>query len=95
MPAITDRLNKLIKSLSSEAITEVAYQSFVSHTPIRTGNARSKTKKGTNRIDANYPYATNLENNSSPQTNGKGISEPTIEDVRAYIAKTTGTLIKG
>lgn len=95
MSNISDRLNKITQTLNSSTITDVALTSMKSHTPIRSGNARRNTKKqGNNQITADYPYAQKLEDNYSPQTHGKGIIQPTIEDVRDYVYNKTGIRIR-
>lgn len=95
MSNISDRLNKITQTLNSSTITDFALQSMKSHTPIRTGNARRSTRKqGNNEIVADYPYAQKLEDNYSPQTHGKGIIQPTIDDVRDYVYNKTGIRIR-
>lgn len=95
MSNITDRLNRITQTLNSGTITDFAVASMKSHTPIKTGNARRNTKKqGNNQIVADYPYAQQLEDNRSPQTHGKGIIQPTIDDVRDYVYSKTGIRIK-
>jgi hypothetical protein len=51
---------------------------FRSLTPRRSGNARSHTDLTANNqsIVGAYPYAKRLDNNSSPQTHGRGIVAP-------------------
>jgi hypothetical protein len=88
------RLKQVLTALNNATVTDVAYKSYVAHTPIRSGNARRKTKKGVNQVVADYPYAQRLQDNASPQTLGKGIAQPTIDDVRAYVFRTTGVRIK-
>ena len=95
MSNISDRLNKLTQTLNSPTITDVALASMKSHTPIKTGNARRNTRKeNSTTIKADYPYAQRLEDNYSPQTNGKGIIEPTLQDVRDYVYNKTGIRIR-
>jgi len=91
---ISMRLKAVLTALNNATVTDVAYKSYVAHTPIRSGNARRKTKKGVNQVVADYPYAQQLQDNSSPQTHGKGIVQPTIDDVRDYVYRTTGVRIK-
>ena len=58
---------------------------FKSITPIRTGNARSKTKlKKQNEITADYKYAGRLNKGYSRQA-PDGMSEPTCEFLKHYI----------
>lgn len=90
MSNIADRLNKITNVLNSRKLAQYAHQKFVEHTPIRTGNARRSTTLRGTTIDANYAYAQRLEDNYSPQTRGKGIVQPTIDDLRDYIYQQTG-----
>lgn len=59
-----------------------AYDYFKSITPIRSGNARRKTKyrskQNTKVIDAQYPYAKRLDEGYSDQAR-QGMSDPTID----------------
>lgn len=87
---ITDRLNKILGTLNSRHLAQYAHKRFVKYTPVRTGNARRSTMLRGNTIEADYPYAKRLEDNYSKQTKGKGISEPTIQDVKDYIYQHTG-----
>jgi hypothetical protein len=83
---INKRLQQLNALLTSAKLTDVAYKEFYGRTPIRTGNARSKTKKQNNEIEANYPYATRLDNGYSSQA-PRGMTQPTIDAVKEYIRK--------
>ena len=94
MSNITDRLNKITQTLNSHAIATYAHKRFIEHTPVKSGNARRKTTLKGNIIEANYPYAERLENNYSSQTHGKGIVNPTINDVRNYVHQKTGIKIR-
>lgn len=87
-----NRLNKVLQTLNSKNITDVAYKTFVDKTPVRSGNAKRNTKKSGNSIDANYAYAQRLEEGWSKQA-PKGMTEPTIEEVRAYVFRTLGIRI--
>ena len=83
------RLEFIAKNITSKQLTDVAYPVFVANTPIRTGNARRRTVKGTDEIDANYPYAQRLDNGWSRQS-PQGMTKPTIAAVQAYVKKTLG-----
>jgi hypothetical protein len=91
---ITDRLNKVLGTLNSRTIAIEAHKKFVSVTPIRSGNARRKTRLNNTTIDANYPYAQRLEDNYSEQTRGKGMIQPTLDHIRDYVFQKTGIKIK-
>lgn len=85
---ITPNLNKAQKEL--DLVPKEAYKIFRSHTPIRTGNARSKTRLQGQTIEANYPYATQLDQGSSSQA-PDGMTKPT----EFYIKKTLDRIFKG
>jgi len=89
---IVNRLNNVLDALDDDKIAKFAYREFVSNTPIRSGNARRKTRVNGNSIDANYPYAQRLEEGYSKQA-PKGMTEPTIEAVREYVYQQTGVRI--
>lgn len=98
---IQKRLKKVLKTLDDKNITDVAYQKFVDSTPVKTGNARSNTKKGKNTINANYSYATVLDKGRHMTPRGMrgsdqaptGMSEPTYEFIREYVYNTLGIKI--
>ena len=73
-------------------IPRKGYDFFVKETPIRTGNAKRRTKfvKG-DTIDANYPYAERLDTGYSKQA-PLGMSIPTFAYIRRLVrrAMTTG-----
>jgi hypothetical protein len=85
------RLNKVLNTVNDQKITDVAYKAFVKNTPVRSGNARRNTRKSGNAIDANYAYAQRLEGWSKQAP--KGMTEPTIEEVRDYVYRTLGIRI--
>ena len=69
-------IQKKLNNLPKEAYTE-----FVKDTPIRSGNARRKTKLSGNTIEANYPYAQRLDDGYSPQS-PDGMTKPTLDFVK-------------
>jgi len=85
---ITPDLNKLAKEL--DRVPEGAFKVFKSHTPIKTGNARRKTTLKQTTIEANYDYATRLDQGASNQA-PDGMTKPTT----AYIKKTADKILKG
>lgn len=87
-----NRLNKVLQTLNNKNISDVAYKTFKDKTPIRSGNARNKTKLRGNTIDANYPYAQRLEEGYSKQAKN-GMTEPTINNIRNYVYATLGIKI--
>jgi hypothetical protein len=79
---------------TKEKVMPKAYDYFKSITPIRSGNARRNTRlDNKNNIEANYDYASRLDEGWSKQA-PKGMTKPTekkIEElVKAYI-KSLGT----
>ena len=81
---INKRLSKLQSTLSPAALTQVAYPIFRALTPIKSGNAKSKTNIVKNEIEAAYPYASRLDEGYSKQA-PRGMTAPTIERVQQYI----------
>lgn len=84
-----NRLKELQKILTPEAIAKEAFGAWYKNTPIRSGNARRHTDLRGNIIEANYPYAVRLDHGWSKQS-PKGMLEPTMVAVRAYIKKYIG-----
>lgn len=93
MTDITDRLNKILKTLDNKNIAKEAHRTFKDVTPIKTGNARRNTNLMGNQIDANYPYALPLNQGSSRQA-PEGMTVPTIEAIRKYIARELNVNLK-
>ena len=85
-------MNLTIKTLNDNKLAEIAFAKFKDVTPVDNGNAKRSTKLEGNEIIADYPYATRLENGYSEQA-PKGMSEPTIDFIRAYVYKKTGVTI--
>ena len=69
-----------------EALPVPASKYFQKTTPIRTGNARSKTRLVGNTINADYPYATKLNEGYSRQAR-TGMTKPTIARIRELIRR--------
>jgi hypothetical protein len=66
-----------------------AYAVFVANTPKLSGNARRNTtlKNGTSpAIDANYPYAGELDAGSSPKS-PQGMTKPATKEFEVSISK--------
>jgi inosine-uridine nucleoside N-ribohydrolase len=80
---VQGNLKKIQQKLNN--LPDEAYDVFVKNTPIRTGNARSKTKlQNKKKIVANYPYAQRLDQGYSKQS-PKGMVEPTMNFIRKRI----------
>lgn len=84
---IRPHLQKVDKRLSK--VAPEAHKFFVSETPIRTGNARRKTRLQGKTIKADYPYAKRLDEGWSRQS-PEGMSKPTIEYIKDMIADIMG-----
>lgn len=70
-----------------DRLPRVMSEKFREVTPIRTGNARSKTDLRQNEIQANYPYAKRLERDGWSSQAPEGMSKPTIEHVRDLLRR--------
>lgn len=86
---LTDRLNYIERNITQEQLLNVAYPIFLEETPIRTGNARRRTRKLNDQIAAIYPYAKRLDEGWSKQS-PDGMVAPTINEIRAYIRRKLG-----
>lgn len=84
LPAATRRIQRQLSKLPDEA-----YDVFRKETPIRTGNARSKTRLRGDTIDANYPYAQRLDDGYSRQS-PRGMITPTLEYLRKRVRQIIG-----
>lgn len=73
------RIQKELNELPKEAKKE-----FVKNTPIRSGNARRSTRLNKNKIEANYPYATKLDEGSSKQS-PDGMTKPTEQFIKKRV----------
>ena len=82
---ISPRLNKLQKEFKK--VPGQAHVEFKKVTPIKTGNARRKTTfNGTDTINADYPYANQLNQGRSRQA-VDGMAIPTFKYVKSLIRK--------
>jgi len=84
IPAATRRIQRQLNRLPDEA-----YDVFYKETPIRTGNARSKTRLRGDTIDANYPYAQRLDDGYSRQS-PRGMIQPTLQYLRKRVRQIIG-----
>ena len=84
---ISTNVKKKIAQLN--AVPGQAYTFFKAHTPIKTGNARSRTTLKKDTIVAAYPYAQQLDDGRSRQA-PDGMSKPT----EAFVKKTTDKIMK-
>ena len=81
---LTPSIDKVKKKLSQ--LSKDAYDVWYKNTPIRTGNARSKTQLRGNTIEARYPYAKRLDNGYSRQS-PQGMVKPTEKFIKSEIRK--------
>ena len=75
---LKNRITPSAKKISTKVkmLPKEAYDFWRSVTPIRTGNARRRTRLQGNKIKANYNYAVPLDNGHSSQA-PEGMSKPT------------------
>lgn len=70
-----------------QQLPEEAYKEFLKNTPIRSGNARRRTKlRNKKTIDANYNYAGKLNEGFSKQS-PDGMVEPTEQFIEKEFIK--------
>lgn len=81
---MTASLDKIKRDLST--VPNEVYNYWKSITPIRTGNARRKTKLKGDTIHANYPYAVPLDEGYSKQA-PKGMTKPSEAYLKKILAK--------
>lgn len=94
MARIDDRIFK--KRLDTlEEVPELAmkngYTFLRNKTPIRSGNARNKTKRNQLKIKSNYGYAGRLDEGWSKQA-PKGFTDPTIDYLEKFIDTQVGKI---
>lgn len=79
------KLEKMVERLRREG-----HEEFVRVTPIRTGNAKRSTALSGKEIQANYPYAVRLEKEGWSRQAPNGMSEPTIDFLKARVRDLLG-----
>jgi len=82
------RINKLLNNFPENMMEELA-PVVKSNTPIRSGNARNKTKLNQSsklQIKSNYPYAGRLNKGWSKQA-PKGFIDPSLKKLPSIIKK--------
>jgi len=79
---------QLLKDLDKmpKVVMKQAFTYYKNATPVRSGNARNKTKymKSMDRLESNYPYAGRLDEGWSKQA-PKGFTGPTSDQIENYI----------
>jgi hypothetical protein len=83
---IVKRINELERALDPNNLAREAYDYFRRETPVRSGNARSRTRLQGNEIQADYPYAQRLDEGYSSQS-PQGMTKPTDKFIQEYIKK--------
>jgi len=73
---------KELKNLPEEILKD-GLQTWKSETPVRSGNAKRKTRLNGDTIIADYSYAGALDSGSSKQAS-KGMSEPTLKQMQSF-----------
>jgi len=84
VPGATRKIQRGLAKLPGEA-----YDVFYDETPVKTGNARSKTKLRGDTINANYPYAQRLDDGYSRQS-PRGMVKPTLAYLRRRFRQIIG-----
>ena len=84
---ITKDIQRIKKELAK--VPQAAELEFVRLTPVKTGNARSRTRLSGNTIVANYPYAERLDQGWSKQA-PKGMTEPFEQWLGKHVDKIMG-----
>lgn len=87
--AIKLRMQVLKNGIDPKKVAAVGYRVFWANTPVKTGNARRRTKLVGSHIDAKYPYALRLDRGWSKQS-PKGMTTPAVRAIRNYIKKILG-----
>jgi len=82
---MTFSLEKIHKNLTT-GLADAAFKEFRRVTPVRTGNARRKTRLQGKKIIAGYKYATILDSGSSKQA-PNGMSKPTTKFLNELMKK--------
>ena len=80
---ITPNLQKIQSKLAK--VPKEAFDQFVADTPIRSGNARRRTKLVNGKIVAGYNYAQKLDEGFSKQA-PEGMTKPTQEFIKKRVA---------
>jgi hypothetical protein len=94
---LSSSIAKIQRNLSKLPLE--AYQEFRKNTPVKTGNARRKTRLKGKTIEANYPYAEVLDKGRHMTRRGMrgsdqapvGMTKPT----EAFIKKRMKQILKG
>ena len=82
----TRQFDSLVENLDEMpiAVMKTLYPYYVNKTPIRSGNARNRTKLNRATISSKYPYAERLDTGWSKQA-PQGFTEPSIKQLDQLI----------
>lgn len=84
LPAATRKIQRALDKLPDQA-----YDVFLDETPVRSGNARRKTRLTGDTINANYDYAGRLDDGYSRQS-PRGMVIPTLQFIRKRVRQIIG-----
>ena len=87
---IFEKRMKKLEDLPQDAMDKT-YPQLKKETPIRSGNARNKTKQNRLKIKSNYPYAGRLDEGWSRQA-PRGFTEPSIKYLDKTIQEKVGKI---
>lgn len=75
---VNDKMSRSLQRIEQRLTTvpQQAFDYWVSITPVKTGNARKRTRFARDKILAQYPYAQVLDTGTSKQA-PQGMSKPT------------------
>jgi hypothetical protein len=84
---IKDNITKSLRRIEMQLVQlpKEAFKEFVKDTPVRSGNARRRTRLSGNKIIAGYNYAQKLDEGFSKQA-PKGMTTPTEEFVKQRVS---------
>jgi hypothetical protein len=85
MGNILKRFKEIDTASKPDVLAKIGYNTWVKFTPKDTGNARRKTTLNNNEIQANYAYATRLDQGWSKQFGGQGMTAPTLKALQKYV----------
>jgi len=88
VPKVKDTISPALKNIAKGLLDldDKAHKYWKGITPVDTGNARRNTKKGKGGVNADYNYASYLDNGHSKQA-PRGMSEPTREYLDKLVHK--------
>jgi len=87
MSKVTNDTAQMFKQMAAlpPAVASSALAYFIAITPKRSGNARRQTRLDKTTIEANYSYASELDDGKSRQA-PQGMSEPTMKKLAGFVA---------